>query len=157
MSETESVNTDTATEVVTEAQEANVPETFDREYVENLRKEAAKHRTEAKAKADRLADIEAKYNALTEETGTKEAAANAAIEKANLDITRLRTAQKYGISFEDSEVLLTGTTEEDLEKQAEALSKRSGHSVQPDPAQGNRDGTGPKGPKAAFDAWFDNK
>lgn len=154
MSDTGTVDTTAGTG--DKVQETPAPEVFDRDYVESIRKEAAKHRTEAKANADRLAELESKLSTFTEEAGTKEATANAVLEKANLESTRLKVALKHGISLDELELFLTGETEETLDKQAEALSKRSGNAVRPDPAQGRNNGTGPKSVKADFADFWDS-
>jgi hypothetical protein len=107
----------------------------------------------AQAEAARVSELETQLSTFTEEAGAKEAAANAALEKANLEIARLTVRAKYGLSEDESELFLTATDPELLDKQGEALSKRSGNAVKPDSAQGNRNGTGPKGAKADFDAW----
>lgn len=110
----------------------------------------------AQAEAARVKELETQLSTFTEEAGTKEAAAKAAVEKANLEIARLKVRAKYGLSEDETELFLTATDPEVLDKQGEALSKRTSNSVKPDSAQGNRTGAAPKGAKADFDAWHQN-
>lgn len=61
----------------------------------------------------------------------------ASYQEAELRATRATVAGKYGISAADAELLLTGTTEEVLTRQAEALAERqSARAPRPDLSQG---------------------
>lgn len=112
----------------------------------------------ADAEAETAIANEFGFEDATKNAGTevKPAANEAATEKANLEVARYKLALKYGLPEEDIEIFLTGDSTELLEKQAEALSKRSAPQVKPDLAQGKRNGTGPKTAKAEFDAWLDS-
>ena len=104
------------------------PKTFDAEYVANLRKEAARYRTEAKANADaatRLAELEEAQKTETQKLADAKTAAEKDAADARADALRWRVAAKHSISDEDAELFLTGTDEETLTKQAERLSGRA--------------------------------
>jgi hypothetical protein len=62
--------------------------------------------------------------------------------KAEAEALRYRIATKHGISDEDATLWLTGSTEDDLTKQAERLAELQGLQAkpqqQPDPSQGAR-------------------
>jgi hypothetical protein len=102
--------------------------TFDADYVEKLRKEAAKYRTEAKANADaakRLAEIEESQKSEVQKAAERAATLEAERDAAQLEGLRYRVAAKFSISDEDAELFLTGTDEETLRKQAERLAARA--------------------------------
>lgn len=163
-------------EQVTESTEAEAPQedakadettdskTFDAEYVEKLRKEAAKYRTEAKANADaakRLADIEESKKSEVEKAAEKAAAAEAERDAARAEVIRFRVAAKYGISDEDADLFLTGTDEESLVRQAERLSDRNAEASaprapRPDANQGRSGANGPKSTADSFAEFFRN-
>ena len=93
------------------------PKTFDAEYVQKLRQEAAKYRTEAKANADaakRLAEIEEAQKTEAQKLADRLAAA----EKKALEAERRAFAKDKGVPVS----LVTGTTPEEWEAAAaEAL------------------------------------
>lgn len=128
MSEQTSESTDQATppEGVQEQQQEQ-PKTFDADYVANLRKEAAKYRTEAKANADaakRLAEIEEANKSEVQRAADRLKAAETEAAEARRDALRYRIASKFKIDDEDAELFLTGSDEESLTKQAERLTAR---------------------------------
>lgn len=156
----ENDNTEVTTSEETETQEtAQETEEFDWKAAARKWETRAKEHKAAldasQAEAARVAELETQLNALTEEAGTKEAASKEAFEKATLELTRLKAANKYGISSDEADLFLTGTNEEDINRQAEALAKRSGQSVKPDLSQGNRNGAGPKSAKEDFNAFHE--
>lgn len=100
---------------------------FDAEYVEKLRKENAKYRTEAKANADaakKLAEIEEANKSEAERLSERLAEAEKAAEQARVEALRFRIATKFSISDEDADLFLTGSDEETLTRQAERLASR---------------------------------
>jgi hypothetical protein len=113
---------------------------------------AKEHKSALDALEANKAALETQLSALTEEAGTKEAAANAALEKANLELLRLKVRAKYGLTEDEQELFLTGSDEETLDKQGEALSKRNGSALKPDNAQGKRTGSAPLSGDDAFEA-----
>lgn len=156
-------------EQATDTQQAEAPQadakaeetegkTFDADYVDKLRKEAAKYRTEAKANADaakRLAEIEDANKSEVEKATQRIAVAEAARDAAHAEMIRFRVAAKYGISDDDADLFLTATDEESLTRQAERLAARNSEAAsprapKPDANQG-RSGTG--GPKSAADSF----
>lgn len=101
--------------------------TFDAEYVEKLRKEAAKYRTEAKANAEaakKLADLEESQKSEVQKAADAKAQAEKDRDDARAEALRLRIATKHGISDEDADLFLTGTDEDTLTRQAERLAGR---------------------------------
>lgn len=108
-----------------QAQPPAAPETFSREYVEQLRQEAAGHRTRAKTAEDALAAQK------TAEAGKVKSAEErlAALEQANVAATeralRLEAIAKHGLTVEDLD-FLPGTTAESIEQQAAKLAGRLG-------------------------------
>ncbi len=141
----EQTTTDTTT---TEPPEGEEAKTFDAEYVEKLRKESAKYRTEAKANADaakRLAEIEEAQKTEAERTADKLRELEAQRDGAVQEALRFKVASKFGINDEDVDLFLTGTDEETLTKQAERLAQRTSDKKK----QGNhvpREGTTPREP-----------
>ena len=93
------------------AQDAE-PKTFDADYVQKLRQEAAKYRTEAKANADAAQRL---------------AAAEKKAQDAELKALRSDIAQAKGVPAG----LLTGSTEEELTASADALLAFRGEAVKP--------------------------
>lgn len=137
------------------------PKTFDADYVQKLRSEAAKYRTEAKANADaatELAALKESQKSEAEKLADAKSAAENDAKEARADALRWKTAAKYGISDEDAETFLTGSDEDSLVRQAErlaALARSSDGDTKPGPrpdlSQGARDGKGAAGdPSEAF-------
>lgn len=98
---------------------------------------------EARAKDNNAASTELTKTTQTLETVSKELAEQKkATETAQAALARYKVANQYGISDELTELFLTGSDAETLEKQAKALSERSAKTPKPDRAQGNRNGSG---------------
>lgn len=122
--------TDPATPDPNAAPEAakDAPKTFDAEYVEKLRKEAADYRTKAKANAEaaeELARIKEASKTEAEKAAEAHEATKAENAKLQAAIQRLRIQNKYGVSEEDAELYLTASDEATLIKQAEGLAQRA--------------------------------
>lgn len=98
---------------------------------------------EARAKDNGTATTELTKTTQQLEKVSKELAEQKkATETAQAALSRYKVANKYGISDELTELFLTGSDEETLEKQAKALSDRAPKTPKPDRAQGNRNGSG---------------
>lgn len=146
-----------------EGAEKAEPKTFDADYVEKLRKEAAKYRTEAKANADaarKLAEIEDANKTEQQKLAERLQAAESAAQQAQAEALRFKIATKFGVSDEDADLFLTGTDEETLTKQAERLAARSEdagkpRAPKPDPNQGRKNG-GPSSTADQFAAVFNS-
>ena len=111
------------------AQDAE-PKTFDAEYVQKLRQEAAKYHTEAKANADaaqRLAEYEEAQKTEAQKLADRLAAAEQKALAAELKALRSDIAQAKGVPAG----LLTGSTEEELTASADALLAFRGEAVKP--------------------------
>lgn len=121
MSDTDAPTNDDAP---TEPQEGDEAKTFDADYVKKLRDEAAKHRKEAKANADaakRLAELEDAQKSEAEKAADRVRQLESEVEDARRESLRFRVASEFGIPSEKAELLLTGSDEETMRKQAEAL------------------------------------
>ena len=108
----------------TQPQEGDEAKTFDADYVKKLRDEAAKYRTEAKANAEaaqRLAQIEEAQKSEAEKAADRMRQLEAEVEAAKRESLRFRVASEFGIPNDKAELLLTGSDEETMRKQAEAL------------------------------------
>jgi len=121
----------------TEAPTTPEPKTFDADYVDKLRREAAKYRTDAKANAAaaaRLAEIEEANK--TAEQKQAEALANLQAENARLqaDMVRARVAAAKGVPAD----LLAGTTEDELNAAADRLLAFKGETPPADFGAGQR-------------------
>ncbi len=136
--------------------------TFDADYVDKLRKEAAKYRTEAKANAEaakRLAEIEESQKSEVEKAAERIATAEAERDAARVEMLRFRVAAKYGISDDDADLFLTGTDEDSLINQAERLAARNAEATsprapKPDANQGRSGAGGPKSTADSFAEFF---
>lgn len=121
-------NMDTADPAASqEDQQEPEAKTFDAEYVDKLRKESAKYRTEAKANAEaakRLAELEESQKTEAQKQAEKIAELERQIEGATVQAVRARMAAKYQIDPEDADLFLTGSDEETVEAQAKRLSER---------------------------------
>lgn len=98
--------------------------TFDADYVKKLRDEAAKHRKEAKANADaakRLAELEDAQKSEAEKAADRMRQLEAEVAEARRESLRFRVASEFGIPGDKAELLLTGSDEETMRRQAEAL------------------------------------
>lgn len=106
------------------------PKTFDAEYVQKLRQEAAKYRTEAKANADaakRLAEIEEANKTEAQKLADKLAAAESKAQEAELRALRSDVSRAKGVPAE----LLSGTTEDELNAAADRLLAFRGEAPKP--------------------------
>lgn len=138
------------------------PKTFDADYVQKLRAEAAKYRTEAKANADaaeRLAAYEESQKTESQKLSDAKSAAENEAKAARAEALRWRIAAKHGITDEDAETFLTGTDEESLVRQAERLAAlaKSPETTGPraDLSQGARGGNANTGtPAQAFEQFL---
>lgn len=104
------------------------PETFDREYVQKLRQESARYRTEAKEAETlrkRVKEIEDAEKSDLERTQTRAETAEHERDQAQVELLRLRVAAKHSIP-EDLIDLVSGTTEDEINDRAERLAKRLG-------------------------------
>ena len=110
-----------------EGEQETEPKTFDAEYVEKLRKENAKYRTEAKANAEaaqRLAQLEESQKTEAQIQAERIAELEKQIEGATVQAVRARMAAKYQIAPEDADLFLTGSDEETVEAQAKRWAER---------------------------------
>lgn len=98
----------------------NAPDTFPREYVENLRNENASARTRNKELEARLQEIEDRDKSEAEKATAKAEREAKAREAAEAELLRLKVATEKEIPG-DAVGLLTATTREDLEAQADSI------------------------------------
>lgn len=107
------------------------PEVFDAEYVAKLRKEAAKHRTEAKANAEaarRLAEIEAANQTEAEKTAARLAAAENEVAEAKAEALRYRIAAEFKLDEKQAARLRHAKDEEAIRDLAEGLATQTSDS-----------------------------
>lgn len=100
---------------------------------------------ENKSAADRLTELEEANKSEIEKAADKAAAAEKAAAEAKAEALRWKIAAKHGISDDDADLLLTGSDEETLTKQAQRLTEK----VAERKKQGNhvpREGTTPREP-----------
>ena len=123
-------------------------EEFNRQLDDRLRRERAKFSDykELKEKAARLDEMEQASKSELEKANSRISELEAEREAAQAETLRYRVATRYGISDEDADLILTGTDEETLTRQAERIAARIDEeqrprSPQPDPTQG-RNGQG---------------
>lgn len=168
---------DTNAEATGETGEATAPEapeadeqqakTFNAEYVEKLRKESAKYRTEAKANADaakRLAEIEESQKSEAEKAAERLRVAEQAAVEAEAKVLRRDIALEHSLTREDAALLDTITDEDAMRALAERL-KPSEEPTGPRPpkpdANQGRSGSAPKSSGDQFadfaDAFFTRK
>lgn len=120
------------------------PETFGKEYVEKLRRESAKYRTEAKAGADatkRLAEIEESSKTEAQRASDELAAARQDAFDARSEALRFRIAAECGMPESDADVFLTGKDEDTMRQQGRRYVELTAQQNQPraphpDPNQG---------------------
>lgn len=123
--------------------------TFDAEYVDKLRKEAAKYRTEAKANADaatRLAAIEEAKKTEEQKAADRLAAVEAKATEAERRALRFEIASEFKLSPEDAKALEHVPSESGMREVAERLAARDAESKR----TGNRvprEGSTPSAPK----------
>lgn len=109
-----------------EGEAAPEPKTFDADYVDKLRKESAKYRTEAKANADaakRLAQIEESQKSEAEKAADRIKQLETEADEARRDALRFKVASQEDIDAETAELILTGSDEETMRKQAKAFNQ----------------------------------
>lgn len=96
---------------------------------------------ELKALKSRIEEFEAEKLSKEEKIAKEAADAKSEAEKAKVEALRWRIAAKHGISDEDAEIILTGSDEETLTRQAEWLIQRApvnGKGGPPIPGVGSR-------------------
>lgn len=127
--------------------EPTEPKTFDAEYVDKLRKEAAKYRTEAKTNADaakRLAEIEESQKSEAQKAADKIAALEREASEARSEALRARVSTETGVPVD----LLHGDDEDAIRAAAKAAvewqagQRRSGNRV---PKEGTTTSSSPNG------------
>lgn len=132
------------------------PKTFDADYVANLRKEAAKYRTEARANADAARKLQELEEAnLSEVEKAKQAATAAEARLREYEMTTLRQAVAIDKRLPAELVdRLRGDTREDLERDADALLAlvNAPRGMQPDFSQGAQSAA-PSTPEQEFLAF----
>ena len=104
------------------------PKVFDAEYVDKLRKESAKYRTEARANAEaarRLSEIEQSQKSDQQKADDRIKDLEAKFAAAEARALRAEIANAHGISAEDRDLFLTGTDVETLTAQAKRLAERA--------------------------------
>lgn len=127
--------------------EPTEPKTFDAEYVDKLRKEAAKYRTEAKTNADaakRLAEIEESQKSEAQKAADKIAALEREASEARSEALRARVSTETGVPVD----LLHGDDEDAIRAAAKAAvewqeaRRKSGNRV---PKEGTTTSSSPNG------------
>ena len=147
-------------------QQQDEAKTFDAEYVEKLRKEAAKYRTEAKANANaakQLAEIEDAKKTQSERDAERIAEAEKRATDAEAILTRMQVAVEKGLTPNQARRLV-GSTREELEADADELladigAQNAPRAPRPDPNQGrNNAGTATTADQfaAAVGGFFNN-
>ncbi|SDN79229.1 hypothetical protein [Geodermatophilus sp. DSM 45219] len=121
--------TDTATTEQPQEGAGQEPKVFDAEYVEKLRKESAKYRTEAKANAEAATQV----GELTQKLEKAESAA-AEVPSKVAEALRTHLVELHGIESDDADLFLTANDPELLLKQVTRLvgrgsTKKSGNNV----------------------------
>jgi hypothetical protein len=120
-------------------------ETFSAEYVKGLREEAAKHRTEAKAAADKLKAREDADLSDAEKAKKEKAESDERADKAEAKLLRVEVAEKKKLTASMA-ARLVGDTKDELEKDADKLLKDLGTGAAGGGFdQGPRGGAGGKG------------
>ncbi|WP_213452883.1 hypothetical protein [Rhizomonospora bruguierae] len=121
--------------------EGGEPKTFDAEYVEKLRKENARYRTEAKANAEaakRLGEIEEANKTTEQKAAEKLAAAEKAAADAQAAVLRRDVALEHKLGKDDAALLDTILDETAMRALAARLGadgKKKGNYV---PREGNK-------------------
>lgn len=121
-------------------------EDLDKVLGERLTRERAKFADykAVKAKAAKLDEIEQANLTELEKANGRVTTAETERDTAKAEAMRLRIAVQHGISLEDADLFLTGTTEETLTAQAQRLSDRAAAEQQ---AEADRKKKGPIVPK----------
>lgn len=116
----------TETEATTTEQQAEQAKPT--ETVEFWREQAKKQEKRAKDNADaakRLAEIEESQKSEADKTADRIKQLETEAESARRDALRFKVASEFGIASERAELLLTGSDEETMRRQAEALKGES--------------------------------
>jgi hypothetical protein len=100
-------------------------ETFSAEYVKGLREEAAKHRTDAKAAADKLKEREDAELSEAEKAKKEKKESDERADKAEAKLLRAEVAEKKKLTASMA-ARLVGDTKDELEKDADKLLKDLG-------------------------------
>jgi hypothetical protein len=120
--------TNTAAEQEPQEGAEQEPKVFDADYVEKLRKESAKYRTEAKANAEaakRLAEIEEANKTEVQKAADRIAAAEQKALEAERRALRFEIASEYQLSPENAKKLEHIPSEEGMREIAAALATRA--------------------------------
>lgn len=121
---------DTAVDTSTPAQEAEPAQTFTLEYVQQLRNEAAKHRTAKQALQDELtAQHKEATAALQAEADVKVSEAQATIGAKEIEVAKLKAALELGVPKDKVETFvdsIKGSTVDEVNASAKALSDLAG-------------------------------
>lgn len=142
---------DTATNATTEteapAQEAapKTPETFSLEYVQELRNQAAKYRTEKKSAADSAkAEVTKEFETVLAERESAVATVREELDNANLELLKLKSVLAEGVSSShalDVAALVQGTDAESVSASVARVKSLIGASPEKarpvDPTQGS--------------------
>ena len=132
--------TATGTEATTEQTEQKPTETV--EFWKQKAREQEKRAKENSKAAERLAEIESANQTEAEKTAARIKQLETEAESAKREALRFKVASQYGIDGERAELLLTGSDEETMTRQAQALKQESDERKK----QGNRvpnEGTNP--------------
>lgn len=124
MSDTTAEAAATETEASTEQSEQQKPtETVD--FWKQKAREQEKRAKENATAAQRLAEIEQSQKSEAEKTADRIKQLETEATSARRDALRFRVASEFGIASERAELLLTGSDEETMRRQAEALKGES--------------------------------
>jgi hypothetical protein len=124
MSEQTAEATATETEATTEQETETKPaETVD--FWKQKAREQEKRAKENAAAAKRLAELEESQKSEAEKAADRIKQLETEAESARRDALRFKVASEFGIASERAELLLTGSDEETMRRQAEALKGES--------------------------------
>jgi len=115
---------ETTTDSVSNSPDGNRQETFSLDYVQGLRQEAAKYRTEKNdAVAAAKADLAANYDRALAEKDTEFESLKADVSARELELIKLRTILSVGIPAEDALEVATLVQGEDEESISESVNR----------------------------------
>jgi hypothetical protein len=128
------------------------PQTFDKEYVKQLRAENAKWRVEAQQAREKAEEYEEAQKSEIEKTQSKAEKAEARATQAEAKLLRYEVAQEKNVPAELIP-LLSGSDRESLEGQANLIVKNVSNQPAPDPEfdGGAREPAGESDPATAHD------
>lgn len=132
------------------------PKQFDADYVNKLRREAARYRAEAKGNAEavkRLAELEDASKTEAEKVAEKLAKADAtlaSVPKQVAALLREHLTAIHGFDPDDAELFLTADEPSLLLKQAARLVNGGGMKANHVPREGTSPSAPPSSPEAAF-------